>query len=612
MPSTRPLAPALALLAAMASSASANTPPVSHPDAYTTTQGKNLSVDKPGVLGNDVDTDPLTAILVDSSQATGVLKLYADGSFEYEVADGFFGTDVFTYKANDGTQDGNVTTVTFTVDLGSGPSKFTDPALFQAALAAKGYCAVTQGFESDADWGLARTTIVDGPFGLDFVNSRGVVWSSNSLANEITTSNGAAKTGQWGVYSYPHADYAHGIGDGVRGVGLSRMVAIGGWVRTNTPPAKVYLYIDGSTQPISFGAASSLSAGPATFFGYLDPAGFDAFEFREVEGVATDAKYVFFDDFTMAYDLTDDCNGNQVPDACDIALGTSTDCDEDGVPDDCGPDCDGNQVSDVCDVLQEVLVDSGTLSPISFASPQSVAIPQAPSAVSPVGLRFWTVAEIGQTSEYFRIDVNGVPVGVVFNDSYASTCNPHGLDYDQLVLDPSTFNAALNGGTAVVNVVPTSSVGASCSNSHVRIEVAYTGVAAADANGNGVPDSCETVCQTDLGYGGPGASTFSICGGDLSSGTTATLRLTNAPAQTAALLLAGVQANPTAFYGGLLVPLPPVLQVLLTTDANGEITIPGVPGGLGPVSVYAQFAVVDAAAPLGVGLSNALRIDLKP
>ena len=120
MPSTRPLAPALALLAAMASSASANTPPVSHPDAYTTTQGKNLSVDKPGVLGNDVDTDPLTAILVDSSQATGVLKLYADGSFEYEVADGFFGTDVFTYKANDGTQDGNVTTVTFTVDLGSG------------------------------------------------------------------------------------------------------------------------------------------------------------------------------------------------------------------------------------------------------------------------------------------------------------------------------------------------------------------------------------------------------------------------------------------------------------------------------------------------------------
>jgi hypothetical protein len=31
-----------------------------------------------------------------------------------------------------------------------------------------------------------------------------------------------------------------------------------------------------------------------------------------------------------------DCNGNGVPDACDIADGTSVDADGDGVPDECG------------------------------------------------------------------------------------------------------------------------------------------------------------------------------------------------------------------------------------------------------------------------------------
>ena len=120
--------------ASLVPAAWANDPPVSLPDAYSTTQGNNLSVDAPGVLANDVDTDPLTAILVSSSQATGVLKLFSDGSFEYEVADGFLGTDVFTYKANDGAQDGNVTTVTFTVEPGTGSTQPTGQVVAELPL----------------------------------------------------------------------------------------------------------------------------------------------------------------------------------------------------------------------------------------------------------------------------------------------------------------------------------------------------------------------------------------------------------------------------------------------------------------------------------------------
>jgi len=38
-----------------------------------------------------------------------------------------------------------------------------------------------------------------------------------------------------------------------------------------------------------------------------------------------------------------DCNSNGIADACDIHNGTSTDCDEDGIPDDCEPDDDADE-----------------------------------------------------------------------------------------------------------------------------------------------------------------------------------------------------------------------------------------------------------------------------
>ena len=46
-----------------------------------------------------------------------------------------------------------------------------------------------------------------------------------------------------------------------------------------------------------------------------------------------------------------DCNENGIADFCDIALGTSEDCTDDGLPDECGPDCNGNGVEDSCDIL---------------------------------------------------------------------------------------------------------------------------------------------------------------------------------------------------------------------------------------------------------------------
>jgi VCBS repeat-containing protein len=82
-------------------------PAVAVDDLYTTPMDAGLTVDAAhGVLANDTDSngDPLTAILV-SQPSHGTVTLHPDGSFTYTPNTGFFGSDSFEYKANDGTFD---------------------------------------------------------------------------------------------------------------------------------------------------------------------------------------------------------------------------------------------------------------------------------------------------------------------------------------------------------------------------------------------------------------------------------------------------------------------------------------------------------------------------
>ncbi len=52
-----------------------------------------------------------------------------------------------------------------------------------------------------------------------------------------------------------------------------------------------------------------------------------------------------------AYEYQADCNANEVVDSIDIQDGTSDDCDDNGVPDECDPDCNSNGTADGCDIL---------------------------------------------------------------------------------------------------------------------------------------------------------------------------------------------------------------------------------------------------------------------
>jgi VCBS repeat-containing protein len=93
-----------------------NHAPVANSDSYATNEDTALTAVIPGVLSNDTDADgdALTAVLV-AGPLHGSLTLNTDGSFTYTPDLNWNGTDTFTYKANDGSVDGNTATVTITV-----------------------------------------------------------------------------------------------------------------------------------------------------------------------------------------------------------------------------------------------------------------------------------------------------------------------------------------------------------------------------------------------------------------------------------------------------------------------------------------------------------------
>jgi len=109
-----------------------NDAPVAVNDSYSTNQGNALTVNAPGVLGNDTDADNsgntnagltvkdsnpnLAGVQPESQPNNGTLTLNANGSYTYTPNANFNGTDSFTYKATDGGLDSNTATVAITVN----------------------------------------------------------------------------------------------------------------------------------------------------------------------------------------------------------------------------------------------------------------------------------------------------------------------------------------------------------------------------------------------------------------------------------------------------------------------------------------------------------------
>jgi bacillopeptidase F len=175
-----------------------------------------------------------------------------------------------------------------------GGTTYTNEGDFLAALG--GAAMVTEGFEDDGAWGGTRF-----PDTQPSVVSQSVTWTSNHSANEISTSGGAAFSGNWGLYSDPHGDQAvpnpaDFIHDGVLGRSSQPLVAVGAWV-SSTHGGDLVVILDGDE-------ANPFSLGPVgvthQFYGVVVDHSFTTFELREIEGTLEDQKFIFVDDVTLA------------------------------------------------------------------------------------------------------------------------------------------------------------------------------------------------------------------------------------------------------------------------------------------------------------------------
>jgi len=101
-----------------------NAAPLPSDDGFEGEEDTVLTVQAPGVLGNDRDVNKgerLTALVaVPPTQAAGFL-LEADGSFLYMPKPDFSGTDRFTYRVHDGMLESKEATVTITIHPGNDP-----------------------------------------------------------------------------------------------------------------------------------------------------------------------------------------------------------------------------------------------------------------------------------------------------------------------------------------------------------------------------------------------------------------------------------------------------------------------------------------------------------
>lgn len=111
-------------------------------------------------------------------------------------------------------------------------------------------------------------------------------------------------------------------------------------------------------------------------------------------------------------------------------------------------------------------------------------------------------------------------------------------------------------------------------------------------------------CQEDIGFQGPGTGLLTVCGGDLSRGTTANLEVTGATPSVPGFLIVDLTHTPFPIFGGTVVGFT---GIPAATNASGGFSLV-VPGGYGPRDIYTQFVYFDGSLPQGIGFTNGVKV----
>jgi len=152
-----------------------------------------------------------------------------------------------------------------------------------------------------------------------------------------------------------------------------------------------------------------------------------------------------------------DCNDNDIPDDCDIATGFSEDCNPpaNGIPDECEPDCNNNGIADTCDIANGTTADCNR-----NAVPDECDIAAGASD-----------------------DCNNTDVP----DECEDDCNWNGIA-DECDIADATSNDCNETG------IP-DECESDCNDNGIVDQCDVTSGTSDDCNGNGVPDECESDCN---------------------------------------------------------------------------------------------------------------------
>ncbi len=328
-------------------------------DTYSIPADGILAVEPDGVLANDTmnDVDNTPQFVLDIAKnhtitvvtppTEGTLKcgtevntICADGSFNFTVSPTTFsGVDSFTYKLEVdvglGTYEFAETTVFLKACSTTGTETicWTEGSFFDALAATEDpqnpYYVKHEGFEGAA-WNNYRS-YQDANFNWIYnqattITSKGIDWSSNHPAtNFISTSTGSAYTGTYGIFDPDHG-YATNTStgecqaletanngvvppeclpyDGVSGTSTTLLYAAGGYIKGSNSAANIEIITDGGV-PNNIG---KLVTPAHQFYGVINTAGFNSFQFRDIDGKTGQPLFIFGDDFYLVSRNAADAN----------------------------------------------------------------------------------------------------------------------------------------------------------------------------------------------------------------------------------------------------------------------------------------------------------------
>lgn len=119
-----------------------------------------------------------------------------------------------------------------------------------------------------------------------------------------------------------------------------------------------------------------------------------------------------------------------------------------------------------------------------------------------------------------------------------------------------------------------------------------------------------TPCQQQIPLATNGNAVMSVCGGNLSPGTSVTLEVVSLPGLASGLLVFDLFLVPTPWQGGTLMSPAPILLGPIFADATGTFAAVLPIGGLLPPgwSLHTQAVYSSAPLPFGTGQTNAVKV----